>query len=163
MKTLFTIAITMLTLLSTTQSGTSISTEELSVLDQTNWIGELTYVNYGDGREVTLKTKMQIEVKKDKLLMRTQYIDEPSANSKSTIKLKKNGTYFGEEKITEKTITENGLMILKTEFSGRDANKPATIFKTYTYDGNHFSVIKEVQFEGALERFMRNTYTYKKL
>lgn len=162
MKTLFTIAITIFTLVSTMQSDTSISIEELKALDQTEWVGELMYINYGDGRVVILKTKMQIEIKKDKIIMQTQYINEPSANSKSSIKLKKNGTYFGDEKIIEKTISESGLMTFITEYEGRDANKPAKIIKTYVYDNTKFSVTKEVQFEGASERFVRNAYTYEK-
>ncbi|WP_298759545.1 hypothetical protein [uncultured Psychroserpens sp.] len=162
-KHIITIAITVITLTVGAQSKTSITIDELSVLDNTQWTGELMYVNYNDSREVTLKTTMQIQIKGHKILMSTQYDNEPSANSKSTIKLKKNGTYFGNEKIIKKHISEDGKTTLTTFYEGRDANKLAKIYKTYVYDGNNFSVTKEVQFNDDSEKFVRNRYTYTKL
>nr|WP_321234115.1 hypothetical protein [uncultured Psychroserpens sp.] len=163
MKTVLTIVIAFLSLTLNSQSNTSITLEELNQLNNTKWVGELMYVNYGDGQEVTLQTKMQIEIKNNKILMSTQYDNEPSANSQSTIKLKKNGTYFGNEKIISKTISKEGVRTLVTSYEGRDANKPATILKTYTYDDSNFSVTKEVKFKGTSDTFIRNKYTYTKL
>lgn len=163
MKTLIKITLVLFTLTLNAQSGTSITMDELNVLDNTKWKGELMYVNYGDGREVTLKTKMQITIKKNKILMSTQYDNEPSANSKSSIKIKKNGTYFGNEKISKKTTSNDGTVTIITSYEGRDNNKPATIYKTYVYDGNSFSVIKEVQFKNTSEKMTRNKYTYTRL
>ncbi|WP_299228892.1 hypothetical protein [uncultured Psychroserpens sp.] len=162
-KTVLTVVMLYFSINAMSQTEIRITTEELLVLHNTSWTGELIYVNYSDGKEVTLQTKMQIEIKNDKIIMHTQYDNEPSANSKSTIKLKNNGTHFGKEKIVKKDISKSGTVTLKTKFEGKDDNKPATIMKTYVYDGNHFSVTKEVRFKGSTESLVRNRYTYSKL
>jgi len=137
--------------------------QDFQVLNNTQWKGELMYVNYGDDQEVTLQTTMQITIENNKIVMSTQYGNEPEANSKSSIKLKKKGTYLGNEKIIGTTISKNGTNTLITEYKGRDANKSATIYKTYVFDGSSFSVTKEVQFKGTKEKFVRNKYSYTKI
>jgi hypothetical protein len=163
MKNFITLTIVLFTFILNAQSDTSLTIEEIKVLHNTQWTGELMYVNYGDGKEVTLETRMQIDIKKNKIVMRTQYVNEPSANSKSTIKLKKNGTYFGNEKLVEKSISADGTLTLVTTYEGRDNNEPATIYNTFVFDGYHFSITKEVLFKDAEKRFIRNKSTYTKL
>ncbi|MDB4292480.1 hypothetical protein N9954_03680 [Maribacter sp.] len=141
----------------------SINISELEFLDKTSWSGSLMYVNYGDGKEVTLRTTMQIEIKGDKIVMNMQFTDEPGANSKSNIKLKKDGTYFGDEKIIERTNLEDGTLKIVTTFEGDDNNKPATMLKTYLIGKNEFSITKKVNFKNSDEALVRNRYTYSKV
>jgi hypothetical protein len=140
----------------------TVTIEDFEILNNTKWVGELMYVNYADGQEVTLQTEMQIQVDNNKMTMSTQFGNEPEANSKSSIKLKKKGTYLGSEKIIKKTQLENGTIQVITMFKGRDDNKPATMYKTYKYNSNQFSITKEVQFEDGTNKFIRNRYTYTK-
>ncbi|GAA4275830.1 hypothetical protein [Aquimarina mytili] len=128
-----------------------------------NWSGELMYINYSDNREVTLRSTLQIEIKKDKLIGKIGYTDEPSANGKFVIKLKENGTFINNEEIITKSKLDNNSLKIVTKYDGKDNDKPATIFITYVFDNTHFSMTKEVLFENTTERFVRNKYTYKKL
>ena len=162
MKT-FTTIILIFILLFSTQTEVKVSLEDLKCLDQTEWTGELMYVNYSDGREVTLQTLMQIEIKENDIIMYTQFVDEPSANSKSRVKLKKNGTYFGTEKIISKTTTKDGTTTLVTSYDGKDNNKSATIYKKYMFNEKTFTITTEVLYEDASKKFIRNKYTYNKL
>jgi hypothetical protein len=163
MKKYITLAIVLVTITVHAQLENSLSNEEISVLNNTQWAGELMYLDYSTGKETTLKTNMQITTKNNKITMNTQYVYEPSANNKNTIKLKKNGTYFGNEKIIEKTVSKDGITTIITVFKGSDNNKPATLFKTYIFSGTAFSVTKEVQFENTKEKLVRNRVTYTKI
>jgi len=130
-------------------------------LDNSKWIGNLKYVNYGDGHEVTLKTTMQIFLEGNKILINTQYPDEPKANSKESIKIKKDGTYLGNEEIIEKN-QEMGTMKLVTKYRGKDNNKSAIIYKTYTLSENEYSVEKSVDYLNSEQKIWRNRYNYKR-
>ena len=91
------------------------------------------------------------------------YPNEPHANSKSTIKLKKGGTYFGYEKVLRKEKLPNGALVFTTSYEEKDNNKDAKMYKTYTFSGTDYSVTKEVQYIGSEERFIRNKYTHKRI
>jgi len=163
MKKYITLVIVLVTITAHAQLENTVTNEEISILNNTQWAGELMYLDYSSGKETTLKTNMQITTKNNKITMNTQYVYEPSANNKDTIKLKKNGTYFGNEKIIEKTVSKNGVTTIITTFEANDDNTPATLFKTYVFSGTEFSVTKEVQFENTKEKFVRNRVTYTKL
>lgn len=140
-----------------------INISELEFLNNTSWSGDLMYVNYSDGKEVSLKTTMQIEIKKDKIIIKTQYTDEPSANTQSGIKLKKGGTFLGNEEIIERSNLENGKLKIVTLFKGKDNNKPATLIKTYLIGEKEFSVTKTAQYEDSNKELVRNRYTYNRI
>jgi len=136
---------------------------DINILNNSKWQGKLMYIDYSSGKETYLKTEMQLEIKGKKIFMSTQYNNEPNANSKGVIKLKKDGTYFGKEKVIEKTQKENGILKIVTMFEGQDNNKKATIYKTYLFNEKMYSVIKEVQFNGSNEKFIRNKYSYTRI
>ena len=140
-----------------------VEASDIKILHNTKWMGSLMYIDCSSGKETYLKTEMQLEVKANKIVMSTQYNDEPKANSKGAIKLKKGGTYFGKEKIIEKTMQENGVLKIVTLFDGRDNNKQATIYKTYLFNDKIYTVIKEVQLKGSKEKFIRNKYSYTRI
>jgi len=140
---------------------TTLQISELEIL-QGNWKGELMYVNYSDNREVTLKSTLQVDIKKDKLIGKIGYTNEPSANGKFVIKIKENGKFINNEEIIAKSKQEDGSLKITTKYDGRDNNKPATIFITYIFDNSHFTMTKEVLFKNETEKFVRNRYSYKK-
>lgn len=139
-----------------------VSITDFELLQDTSWSGNLMYLNYGDNQEVKLKTTMQIKLKGNKIIMSTQFTDEPSANSTNSIKLKMKGTYLGNEKIMEKK-QEGGVMEVVTMFVGKDNDKPATMHKTYRFSTKEFSVTKTVQFENSDKKFVRNKYSYERI
>ncbi len=92
--------------------------------------------------------------------MITQYGNEPEANSKDVIKLKKEGTYFGNEKIESHTNNGANNLVINTTFKGKDNRKRATIFKTYRFSATTLSITKSVLIENTTKKIIRNTYTY---
>ena len=105
---------------------------------------------------------MQITITDKVIEQNIQYTWEPNKNVQAKTKIKKNGTHLGKQKVISKTINENGTIQFITIAEGKDDNKKATMF--YTYEFNRTTImLKEVQFKGSNERFMRNTYDYKRL
>jgi len=139
-----------------------ISTSDFQPLDNTSWKGQLTYKDYQSGQPTTIDATMQIYVEDNKIMTNVQYTYEPNKNNKSSVKIKKNGQYYGNEKVIQNTL-ENNTRTIVTTYKGRDANKKATIYKTYLFNDTSFTVTKEVVFKGTTERFTRNQYTFNKL
>ncbi|WP_400080274.1 hypothetical protein [Winogradskyella sp. R77965] len=161
MKTLLnTFCIFLLVLTAHSQSTLKIS--DLEILNNTSWEGKLTYKDYQSGEPRTIETTLQIKIEGDKIISNVQYTYEPNKNNKSSVKLKKNGTYYGNEKILSNTF-ENGIRTLVTTYKGRDAGKKATMYMTHQFSETTYKVTKEVQFKNSEERFIRNTYEFTKL
>ncbi|MGB5430328.1 hypothetical protein [Eudoraea sp.] len=139
-----------------------VTISDFEKLDNSNWIGSLMYINYKDGQEVTLRTTMQILLEGNKILMHTQYSDEPKANSKESIKIRKDGAYLGNEELIEKNM-EMGILKLVTKYQGKDNNKTAMIYKTYTISENEFTIEKRVDYLDSEQKILRNRYRYQKV
>jgi hypothetical protein len=76
--------------------------------------------------------------------------------------LKKNGAFFGNEKVLSNTL-KNGIRTFVTTYNGKDNGDKAKMFITRQFSDRTYTVTKEVQLEGAEERFVRNSYNYTKL
>ena len=160
MKTLFTaLCLFIFTINSIAQVSLKIS--DFQIIDNTIWKGQLTYKDYQSGELTSIATTMQIKIEGEKLISNVQYTYEPNKNNKSSVKLKKNGTYFGNEKVLSNTL-KNGIRTFVTTYGGRDNGKKAIMFITRQFNYNSYTVIKEVQLKGSDERFMRNTYEFTK-
>ena len=141
----------------------TVELSDINILNNTKWEGNLMYVDYSSGEETVLQTKMQLTLKGNKIFMSTQYNNEPKANSKGVIKLRKGGTYFGKEKVIEKSQQENSILKIVTMFEGKDNNKRATIYKTYLFNEKIYSVTKEIQLKDTKGKFIRNKYSYTRI
>ncbi|MEM6687185.1 MAG: hypothetical protein AAF617_15495 [Bacteroidota bacterium] len=161
MKTLITLFIT-ITVTFFTQAQETVSMSDFSNLDNTNWTGELMYVDYSDSSKVTLPTTLEIKVKKNKVVLYTKYPNEKSANGKSSLKLSKDGTHIGNQKITRVNRMADGSMEIETMYEGQDDNRDATMFITYFFTDSKLSMQKEVEFKDTPGKFVRNRYTYTK-
>ena len=103
MKNLITVvSIVLFTLISNAQS--SVSTSDFEILDNTNWKGTLTYLDYQSGELSSIDTNLQVEIEGNKVKSNLQYVYEPHKNNKSSVQIKKNGTYYGKEKIVSNTL-----------------------------------------------------------
>ncbi|MFK7747989.1 MAG: hypothetical protein AB8B65_06350 [Kordia sp.] len=161
MKTLITLFITLTTVLFTNAQET-VNISDFASLDNTNWTGELMYVNYSDSKEVILPTMLQIEVKKNKIIFNTRYTSEESANNKSSLKIKKNGTFIGKQKVIKVNRLANESIEIETMYEGKDDNRDATIYISYFFNNKELIIKKEVEFKDAPGKFVRNQYTYTK-
>jgi hypothetical protein len=162
MKTVFTLIISVC-FLSIINGQTKVEITDFDILNNTNWKGTLMYKNYGDGKEVTLQTTMSISIQKNKIITEIKFPREPKANSKVKIKIKKNGTYFGDEKIIEKELLEDNTLKIVTYYEGKDNNQNAKMYKTYVFNKVTFSITKEVQYSGSDEKFIRNKQMYNRI
>lgn len=160
MKTLFSIIICLVTVWSLLAQP-KVTISDFENLDKSNWSGNLMYINYSDGSKFTIRTTMQITLKGDKILLDVRYPDEPKANSKESIRITKTGSYLGNEELIKKNY-DNGILTLVTKFKGKDNNKKAMMYKTYTISETAYIVEKEVRYMDTEERIVRNRYNYKR-
>ena len=66
MKNLITVvSIVLFTLISNAQS--SVSTSDFEILDNTNWKGTLTYLDYQSGELSSIDTNLQVEIEGNKV------------------------------------------------------------------------------------------------
>ena len=161
MKTLFaTLCLFLFTCNSNAQDTIQLS--DFEILNNTSWKGKLTYKDYQSGKFTGIDATMQAKIEGDKIVYNVQYTYEPNKNNKSSVKLKKNGAYYGNEKVVSNTF-EDGTRILVTSYEGKDNGKKATMFITRQFNKTSYKETKEVQFKGSEERFIRNTYEFTKL
>lgn len=160
MKSFYTVLICLVTGW-TLLSQPKVTISDFENLNNSKWNGNLMYTNYSDGNKVTIRTALQITINGDKIIMDTQYPDEPNANSKESIRISKAGTHLGKEELVDKKF-ENGVLTLVTKFKGKDNNKKAVMYKTYSISEEVYSVEKEVQYVKTMVRILRNKYDYKR-
>jgi len=132
---------------------------DFEILNHTNWKGTLTYKDYQSGKPRSIDATMQIKIKNEKIITTIQYTYEPNKNNTSSVKIKKNGTYFGNEKIISNSL-ENGVRTFITSYEGRDNNKKATMYIIHEFSKDYYKFTKEVQYKNSDERFTRNTYEF---
>ncbi|WP_435414200.1 hypothetical protein [Polaribacter aestuariivivens] len=159
MKTVITIILS-ICFISIIKAQTKIEISDFEILNNTNWKGTLMYLNYSDGKEVTLQTTMSIILKKNKIITEIKFPREPKANSTTKIKIRKNGTYFGDEKIISKEILNDKTVKIITFYDGNDNGKKARMYKTYIFSTSTFSITKEVQYLNSNKKFIRNQQNY---
>ncbi|WP_026776341.1 hypothetical protein [Polaribacter sp. Hel_I_88] len=152
-----------LCVLSTLNAQKNVEISDFEILNNTNWKGILLYKNYSDGKEVTLQTTMTISLKKNKVITEIKFTGEPKANSKNIVKLRKKGTYFGNEKVIRKEILKNGFTKIITFYRGKDNSKKAKMYNTYLFNKDSFSITKEVEYLDSKGRFIRNKQTYTRI
>lgn len=161
MKTLFTtIAIALLVF--TIQAQDTIKLSDFEILNNTSWSGTLTYKDYQSGELTSIEATTQIKIEGEKIAYNLQYTYEPNKNNKSSVKIKKNGTYFGNERVIRNTL-EHTTRTLVTSYQGKDDGKKATLYITRIFNDTSYTVTKEVQFKGTADRFVRNTYKFTKI
>lgn len=142
----------------------SLSASSFEYLDGSSWSGSLMYINYSDGKEVNIRATLKVFVQDDTIIQEVKFPDEPKANYISRIKIKKNGDYFGDEKVVDLDFDKGGSITkLTTRYKGRDNNKKADIYKTYLFGNQSLSITKTVIYQKSQEKMIRNRYTYKKL
>jgi len=161
MKTILTSIL--ICILSTINGQTKINISDFEMLNNTKWKGTLTYKDYSNGNLTTLQTTLSVSLKKNKVITEIKFPREPKANSKNSIKIKKDGAYFGNEKVITNEISEDGTVKITTSFVGKDNYKKATMYKMYLFNKDTFTIVKEVQYLDSNKRFMRNKQNYKRI
>ena len=144
-------------------SQNTVTTNDLEIL-LGEWVGTLTYTDYGTNKPFTMPANLIVSPGKNKyqLILSINYPKEPNANSKDKIKISKDGTQLNNLKITSKVVLPNGQIQIITENFGKDNGKKALIKNIYIFGASDFIIRKEVKFENSDNWLMRNQYEYKR-
>ena len=128
------------------------------------WEGELTYLNYQDNQEITIKADLIVSATSDENQLDVQniYPDEPSANRSYTLEITENGTLLNKSQVISRTRGQDGRLEIIVEFKGKDAGKKATIRNVYSVQDEYLTIEKKVRFKNEGDWFRRNLYAYKK-
>lgn len=140
-----------------------LSADDLKVLEGPKWVGNLTYLDYGSNKKVSIKSNVTITRNPAHFAawdFAYEYPDEPKANSKSQVTLEAGGTIFDGKTVIERKKTADGTLTIVAIKDGTDNNKKALFRYTYTVGKSSFTVKKDVQLEGSTEYFERNTYSW---
>jgi hypothetical protein len=138
----------------------AMSPADLKDIENTEWVGTLTYLDYKTSRPVTIKSNLRLTRDKDRTwIAEYTYPDEPKANSRSTITLSADGQTFNEQKVVG-IGSKPGLLKIVTTKDGVDNEKNAQFRYTYRISREAFSIQKQVRLEGETAVFERSKYTW---
>lgn len=163
MKLLFILVLTFVFAFSVSAQNAKMSVNDLKTIEGKQWVGNLTYVNYGSGKKVSIPSNLTVtrsNADRNIWVFDYQYPDEPKANGKSDIKLSSDGKMFNDGSVIEKQKLPGGVLKFVTTKDGMDDNKPSLLRYTYLVSKRAFSIKKEVRTEGSAEFFERNTYRW---
>lgn len=146
-----------------TTSNVKLTSDDLKPLEGKQWVGNLSYLDYGSGKQTTIKSNVTISRSVEKpltWLFDYQYPDEPKANSKSEVLLSNDGLLFNGETLIENTKLGDSSRRIVTTKPGNDNNRKALYRYTYNFGNDKFSIRKDVLIDGTTEYFERNTYSW---
>lgn len=161
MKTIYILVLTLC--FAAAISGQTISPNDLKLIEGKQWIGTLTYLDYGSNKKTSIKSNVTI-TKSDKKVGTWRfdyaYPDEPKADSKEDAILSSDGKTFDGETVIENTKLPGGGRRIVTTKPGKDNDRTALYRFTYDFTSTKFSVRKDVLIDGSKEYFERNTYAW---
>ena len=162
MKTVIFIFIFSLALIVSASAQTAkISAKDLKPLEGRQWVGDLTYLDYTSKKKTSIKSNVTITRANDLTwIFDMQYPLEPNANSKDETKLSADGRTFDGETVIERIELPDGILKIVTTKTGKDDNRDSTFRHVYLIGKKSFSIKKEVKFDGSVEYFERNTYSW---
>lgn len=145
--------------------GLSAIERDLNILLPTGsqWKGTLTYLNYTDSKPVTIPSTFKLTKAADGWLFAIGYDEEPHANSASFLQLVDAGEVLKNGDTSERIVgrtTQGDRVIITTELTGEDDNKPASIRKVYSIAPAAFSIQKLVKFTDGGDWFERHIYRW---
>jgi opacity protein-like surface antigen len=159
------IVIAAVLIVSASAQTAKVSPDDMKVIEGSQWMGTLTYLDYGTNKQTSIKSNVTVSRLDSGKLTWTfdyQYPDEPKANSKDEVVLSPDGKTFDGETVIERIKQADGTLKIITTKEGVDNGKKSLYRFTYLAGKNSFSVKKEVRREGSTEYFVRNEYTWKR-
>ncbi len=143
--------------------GPTVSAQDFSVIAG-DWVGTLTYADYSSSKPTVIATKASVtSISDTKIKYTIFYPDEPWEDSKSTVKVSKDGRLLDGHVISERMIGEDGTLIVTTNYRGEDDNRPADIRQAYGLSPTNFYIRKSVKFDDSKAYLKRNIYEFKRL
>ena len=128
-----------------------------------DWVGTLTYTDYSSGMPTVIAANASVTLTSDNRIDYTiSYPDEPWEDSESTMIISKDGRLLDGHVVSERVDTEDGTLIVRTQFRGEDDNRPADIRLTYGLTETDFYIRKDVRFDDSDSYLRRNTYEFRR-
>ena len=132
-----------------------------------SWDGSLEYLNYGDDKtRVTLPTRAVYQLEGDKISYQFVYT-EPNGrkvDGQGSIAVDSNsGVQFngGAHQVVGRMVdAENELYEIKLTQRGMDNNREAQIDHVIQRNGDKVSITRYILLDGAVDPFVRHTYTF---
>ncbi|MEL7108534.1 MAG: hypothetical protein AAGJ68_04910 [Pseudomonadota bacterium] len=128
-----------------------------------DWSGSLTYLNYqAPFEDVTIPANIEISLLNSGLKLDYKYPNEPHANSSAVASISENGTVFMNEPVIANTLTDDDVREIKTGFACEDMGRSAQCEMTYMFSSSTLQITKMVTYDGEIEAFRRNAYTFQR-
>jgi hypothetical protein len=141
----------------------ALAPQDLEPLLGDPWTGTLTYLDYGTGKPVSIRTTLVVTrsaADPARWFFDYGYPDEPDEASREEVVVGDGGRTLGGEAVVELARPAAGPLVVVTESRGTDDDKPATIRRTYEIGAGGFSVAKHVRQDGAAGFVERNRYRW---
>lgn len=143
-----------------TEEGPKVSAQDFVAIEG-DWDGTLTYTDYSSGKPTVIAAKASVTLSSNNKIGYTiSYPDEPWEDSKSSMKISKDGRLLDGHVISERKTDEDGTLIITTQHRGEDDNRPAEIRQTYGLGTKNFYIRKDVLFDDSDTYLLRNTYAF---
>jgi hypothetical protein len=130
-----------------------------------NWTGQLSYLNYSDNKEVTIKATLAVvKKKKNVFIFNFDYPGEAGHGSKEKYQIRNKGRSLAHQRVIERTVLEDGSIKIILEEKGKDGNdqKSAIFHHVLVVGTNTFTISKRVRFENENDFFQRNKYIFSR-
>ncbi|MFM9911289.1 MAG: DoxX family protein [Chitinophagaceae bacterium] len=136
---------------------------------QGNWIGTLTYLDYGSGKETVIACNIFGHPKKTSKKNNTWVLDfsypkEKGQEHVDEYRINKDGKTINKLKLLEKSLLPDGTLKIVLEEKGKDGNdqKPATFQRILLIGAQKLSIIKMVRFDDSKEFFKRHEFSFSR-
>lgn len=137
------------------------SLDDFKILVGDNWSGSLNYLNYGSDKRSTIPANLEINLKGErKIKYKIIFPKEPNSNSSDTISISKDGSKLDGQIITDRSIDEDGSLVLTAQSRDYDDNQEADIRTTYTISEREFRMKKDVKFDNDEDFLNRNEFVF---
>ncbi|MEL6135599.1 MAG: hypothetical protein AAFR59_19745 [Bacteroidota bacterium] len=162
MRFFFYILTSLFLLTSASLFGQEIKEQDFGQVLGDDWKGTLTYLDYQSGKKVDIPVELKVsKLKEGQYLLEYSFPEEPQANSKSKVKISKDGKKLDKYRVLSREMLDGGKTKVVCLGDGKDDGKKATLFYTYTFYKDEFIMRKDVQYSlGNQQPFFRNEFRF---
>ena len=163
MRNIFNLLIPACCLLSLVKKDNPIHSKDFKVLENINWTGTLTYLDYSSNKNHTIPASIIVsQDTKDKntFYFKYSYPKEPQENSIYTMVVSKTGSYLNKEMVVERSKTNTEGIKIITQKNDNDDGIEKTFRYTYILSSSRFSIKKEERKTKDRLWTERNIYTF---
>lgn len=142
------------------KEGPKVSTQDFIAIEG-EWVGTLTYTDYSSGMPTVIAANASVtSISENRIDYTVSYPDEPWEDSESTMIISKDGRLLDGHVVSERVVTEDETLIVRTQFRGEDDDRPADIRLTYGLTETNFYIRKDVRFDDSDSYLRRNIYEF---